>query len=371
MIREKFYRSGYFNDTISSAILFVIAYLFVLYVSLFSTAFISFTNQITIPMEIDKIDFERASSSSDAVWESAENVFIIFSFSPLVVFILSLLAVIATKKTQNNTLGALLFWIIFHCIMRLFGDFLFGHVFNLWGPNLVSDFMGITHPNFYPKLILVVISFIGILSIPLLLLPLITPFFNPIGNKADEGVKINFIYPSIIGVAFLFLWICPSFYINEVSILITSIISLLVFSNYVVKKYKFISLSGEYVANDRFNIKFGYILLIITSIILITIKIILSNGIMLRSSGYRRDQLDGIFYTSLIGVLFLVFLSFIIYLVCSRRNEREKHNQEVIATLESIEQEKMDISMLEGTKWSGIADSAKKAQSLSSHKDEE
>ena len=103
MIREKFYRSGYFNDTISSAILFVIAYLFVLYVSLFSTAFISFTNQITIPMEIDKIDFERASSSSDAVWESAENVFIIFSFSPLVVFILSLLAVIATKKTQNNT----------------------------------------------------------------------------------------------------------------------------------------------------------------------------------------------------------------------------------------------------------------------------
>ena len=103
MIKEKFYRSGYFNDTISSTILFIVAYLFVLYVSLFSTAFISFTNQITIPMEIDKIDFERASSSSDAVWESAENVFTIFSFSPLVVFILGLLAVIATKKTQNKT----------------------------------------------------------------------------------------------------------------------------------------------------------------------------------------------------------------------------------------------------------------------------
>ena len=45
MIKEKFYRSGYFNDTISSTILFIVAYLFVLYVSLFSTAFISFTNQ--------------------------------------------------------------------------------------------------------------------------------------------------------------------------------------------------------------------------------------------------------------------------------------------------------------------------------------
>ncbi len=371
MIKEKFYRSGYFNDTISSTILFIVAYLFVLYVSLFSTAFISFTNQITIPMEIDKIDFDRATSSSDFAWESAENVFTIFSFSPLVVFIIALLAVIATKKTQNKTLGALFFWIIFHSIIRLFGDFLFGHVFNLWGPNLVSDFMGITYPNFYPKLILVVLSFIGILSIPLLLVPLITPFFNPIGNKAYEGVKINFIYPSIIGVSFLLIWICPSFYINEVAILITSIISLLIFSNYIVKKYKFVSLSAEYLHNDRFNVKFGFIPLIITSVILIAIKIILSNGIVLRSSGYRRDQLDGIFYTSLIGVLFLVFISFIFYLFYSKKKEKERHIIEVIETLESIEQEKMDISMLEGTKWSGVEENVRKAESLNSLNSEE
>lgn len=371
MIKEKFYRSGYFNDTISSTILFIVAYLFVLYVSLFSTAFISFTNQITIPMEIDKIDFERASSSSDAVWESAENVFTIFSFSPLVVFILGLLAVIATKKTQNKTLGALLFWIIFHSIMRLFGDFLFGHVFNLWGPNLVSDFMGITYPNFFPKLILVVLSLIGIMSIPLLLTPLISSFFNPMANRAKEGVKINFIYPALFGTTFLFLWICPSFYINEVSILIASILSLLVFSNYVVNKYKFISLSSEYVDNDRFNIKFGYISLIITSIILITIKIILSNGIMLRSSGYRRDQLDGIFYSSLIGVLVLFFLSIIIYSIFSKRKKREEFNQEMAATLDNIEQETMDISMLEGTKWSNIGENIKKAQSMEDNRDEE
>nr|MBP6428935.1 hypothetical protein [Bacteroidales bacterium] len=234
-----------------------------------------------------------------------------------------------------------------------------------------SDFMGITYPNFFPKLILVVLSLIGIMSIPLLLTPLISSFFNPMANRAKEGVKINFIYPALFGTAFLFLWICPSFYINEVSILVASILSLLVFSNYVVNKYKFISLSSEYVDNDRFNIKFGYISLIITSIILITIKIILSNGIMLRSSGYRRDQLDGIFYSSLIGVLVLFFLSIIIYSIFSKRKKREEFNQEMAATLDNIEQETMDISMLEGTKWSNIGENIKKAQSMEDNRDEE
>ncbi|MCK9164071.1 MAG: hypothetical protein M0O93_06975 [Bacteroidales bacterium] len=366
MIREKLYKSGYFNDTISSAILFIVAYLFVLYVSLFSTAFISFTNHLTMPIEIDKIDFDRSTSANDSVWESAENIFTIFSFSPLVVFILGLLAIIATKKTQNKILGVLLFWIVFHSIIRLFGDFLFGHVFHLWGPNLVSDFMGITHPNFYPKLILVTLSLISILCIPIFLVSLISPFFNPIANRADEGVKINFIYPSIIGVLFLFLWISPSFYINEISILITSILSVLIFSNYIVKRYKFISLSGEYLSNDRFNIKFGFKSLIITIIILIPIKIILTNGIVLRSSGYRRDQLDQIFYTSLIGALILLFLFFIYYIIFSIKKKKDRLNKELIETLENIEQQQMDTSMLEGTKWSNIGDNIRKAESYNS-----
>lgn len=364
MKKGRLYQSGYFNDIISSTILFICAYLFVLYISLFSTAFISFTNHLSIPVEIDRINFDRTTSSNDSIWESEENIFTIFSFSPLVIFILGLLAVIATKKTQNSTLGAFFFWIVFHSIIRLFGDFLFGHIFHLWGPNLVTDFMRITYPNFYLKAIIVTLSLISILSFPLLLANLIGPFFNPIIHRTKEGVKYNFIYPSIIGAAFLFLWISPSFYINEVSILIISIISILILSNFIVKRYKFISFSTEHQENDGFNIMLGLIPTIIIAIILAIVKIILTNGLVLRSSGYRREQLDAIFYLSLIGVLVLGLLFFIFYLIYSAKKKKKKFNRELTETLENIEQEQMDISLLEGTKWGNVANNIKKAQSF-------
>lgn len=371
MEKNKFYTNGYFNDTISSAILFIFSFLFVLYVSLSATAFISFTNQLTIPLEIDRIDFDRATSSNDSVWDSAENVFLIFSFSPLVIFILALLAVIAIGKIQNQTIKVFLFWVVFHSIIRLFGDFMFGQIFHLWGSNLVTDFMGLTYSNLYIKLIFIALALVSILGFPLLLSPLITPFFDPFSHKVDEGVKINFISPSLIGSIFIFLWFIPSFNINEICILIISVISVFIFSNYIVSKYKFVSITKENITNDRFNIKLRFVPFIISSIPLIALKIILTNGVVLRSSGYRRDQLDSVFYSSLLGVLLIAFIFFIGFMLISIKNKKNKKNQELIETLENIEKQQMDISLLEGTRWSKIGENIKKAQSFNDYQEGE
>lgn len=362
MKKKNYFNNGYFNDTISNTILFVLAYLFVLYVSLSATAFISFTNHLTIPLEIDKIDFDRAVSGNDSVWKSADNVFVIFSFSPLVIFVLGLLALMLTHNIQKETLRVFLFWIVFHCIMRFFGDFMFGHIFGLWGSNLVSDFMGITYPNFYLKLIFITISLVATLALPLMLLPLISSFFNPLSHRADEGVKINFIIPSVLGVLLLFLWFFPSFNISEICISILSVISIIIFSNFIIKRFKFIGLSGEYCFNDRFNIKLGIIPLIISMIILIILKIILTNGVMLRSSGLRRDQLDTIFYSTLLGVLFTSFVLFFGYFIYSNKKKKAKKEKDLEETLENIEKQQMDISFLEGTKWENQGDYSKKAE---------
>lgn len=371
MEKNKLYTNGYFNDTISSAMLFIFSFLFVLYISLSATAFISFTNQLTIPLEIDRIDFDRATSANDSVWDSAENVFLIFSFSPLVIFLLALMAVIAIGKIQNQTLKTFLFWVVFHSIIRLFGDFLFGQIFHLWGSNLVTDFMGLTYSNLYIKLIFIALALVSILGFPLLLSPLITPFFDPFSHKVDEGVKINFISPSLIGSIFIFLWFIPSFNINEICILIISVISVFIFSNYIVSKYKFVSLSSENSPNDGFNIKFGLIPFITSCMPLIALKIILTNGVVLRSSGYRRDQLDSIFYSSLLGVLLIAFIFFIVFMVLSIKNKKNKKDKELIETLENIEKQQMDISLLEGTRWSKIGENIKKAQSFNDYREEE
>ena len=371
MSKTRYFKNGYFNDTISSTILFVLAYLFVLYISLASTAFISFTNHLTLPIGIDHINFDRATSGNDSVWESPENIFEIFSFSPLVIFIIGLIALMLTHKFKKKALGVFLFWIVFHCILRFFGDFIFGHIFRLWSSNLVSDFMGLTYPNVYLKLFFITISLGATILFSIILMPLINTFFNPIQNRADEGVKTNFIIPSIIGTIIILLWFVPTFSINETCILVLAIIDIKILSRFIINRYKFVNLSGEFTTNNKYNIQLGIIPVIISILILIPIKIFLTIGITLRSSGFRRDQLDGIFYSTLIFSLFFAFILFLGYIIYIRRKEKKEKEKVSQATFDNIEEQQMDKKLLEGTKWSYQSDMSKKAEKYNHKNDEE
>lgn len=361
MLKEKYYRNGYFNDTISSTILFVLAYLFVLYISLLSTAFISFTNNLTLPLEIDRVNFDKAISGNDKIWESSENIFVIFSFSPLAVFIIGLIALMLTHKFNEKAFGVFLFWIVMHSILRFFGDFIFGQIFHLWSSNLVFDFMGLTQ-SIYSKLLFIALSLAATIFISLILIPLINTFFDPIHNKSDEGVKINLIIPSIIGSIIIFLWFIPNFSLNETGILLLSIIDVYILSHFIINRFKFISISGEFTTNNRYNIQLGIIPIIISTLILITIKIFLTIGITLRSSLFRRDQLDNIFYSVLIFSLLLAFVGFFGFIIYEKKKKREKEDYNLEETLNNIEEQKMDPRLLEGTKWSFQSDLEKKAE---------
>lgn len=370
MSKTRYIKNGYLNDTISSTILFVLAYLLVLYISIASTAFISFTNNLTLPIEIDHINFDKAISGNDSVWNSPENIFVIFSFSPLVVFIIGLIALIFVHKFRNKALGVFLFWIVFHCILRFFGDFIFGHIFGRWSSNLVSDFMGLTYPNFYLKLFFITISLASNIFLSIILIPLINIFFNPIQNKVDEGVKINLVIPSIIGTIIIILWFLPTFSINETCILGLAIIDIYILSRFIINRYKFFSLSGEFTTNNRYNIQLRIIPVVFSGIILIPIKIFLTIGITLRTSGFRRDQLDGIFYSTLIFGLFLAFLLFFGYLVYIHRKEKKEKEKKIEAIFENIENQQMDKKLLEGTKWSYQSDLASKAEKYNNSNNE-
>lgn len=369
MSKDKYFKNGYFNDTISSTILFVLAYLLVLYISLFSTAFISFINHLTLPIEIDRVNFDRAISSNDKIWESAENIFVIFSFSPLVIFMIGLIALMFTHKFQKRALGVFLFWIVFHSILRFFGDFIFGQIFHLWSSNLISDFMGMTS-SFYSKLLFIAISLCATIFFSIILMPLINVFFNPLHNKSDEGVKISLIIPSIIGTIIILLWFIPTFSINETCILGLAIIDIQILSRFIINRYKFVNLSGEFTTNNKYNIQLGIISVIISIVILIPIKIFLTTGIALRSSGFRRDQLDDIFYSALIFVLFLAFILFLGYLIHIHKKERKEKENVSHATFDNIEKQQMDKKLLEGTKWGYQSDMSEKAEKYN-HKNNE
>lgn len=352
MKKDKIFRNGYFNDIISSTVLFIASFLFVLYISMGSTAFIAFTNNLTIPIEIDRIDFDRAVSSDKAIWDSAENIFVIFTFAPLTILLIGLLALILSHHNKNRALGVFLFWTMFHCIIRLFGEFIFGQIYHLWGVNLVTDFMGLTYPSVFLKLFFIALAISATMFLCYVLVPLVRAFFNPYINHTKEGVRINYIIPSIIGAIVLFLWFMPYFSLKEISMILFTVIMVFFLSNFTIKRYHFVEYSDQFVVNDRFNIRLNIIPIIILSILFIFLKMFLTKGLIIASSGFRRDQLDNIFYISLLIVFLFCVLFFIAFIVYSYRKKKKQFEDYMKENMTNTISQKMDDSLLEGTRWS-------------------
>lgn len=361
MIKEKIYRNGCFNDTISSTILFIAAYLFVLYISLGSTAFIAFTNHLTIPIEVDKIDFDRASSADKVIWDSSENIFLIFSFSPLTILLMGLSALMLTHKFNNKSIGVFLFWIMFHCIIRFFGEYIFGQIYNLWGVNLITDFMGLTAQNIYLKLLFITMGIVATLFLSLYLSTKINVFFNPFRHNTREGVKINLIYPAIFGSIVLIIWFIPTFSLKEISMILFTLINVVILSNYTINKYRLIEYTSEFVENDRFNIRLHFVPIIILIVLFTLLRIFLSKGLIITSSAFRRDQLDNIFYITILLTLLvslLLFVGYVIYSIIKKKREFQKYMEE---NKTNVVEQTMDASFLEGTRWDYQADLSDKA----------
>ncbi|MBP1630311.1 MAG: hypothetical protein H6Q15_1204 [Bacteroidetes bacterium] len=352
MKNTKFYNNGHFNDTISSTLLFFLAYLVVLYISIAGTAFISFTSNISIPIDIFHIDFERAVSSTDHIWSSSDNIFIIFSFSPLILFCFGLVSLILNKKSKIQSVSIFAFWCIFHSIIRICGDYIAGHIFSQWGPNLVTDFMGITYPSNIMRVIFIIIFIAIALFLPLITTMLIKGFFNPYNNKLLQGLRNNIIIPAIFGLLLTQIWFIPSFSANEISIAILSILSLSIFCLNIIRIYKPINQVTEIVENDYFNHKFHVTSFVVMLVILIPLKIVLTKGIYIVSSSFSLWQLDAIFITTLLSLLTVFIFIVVMYytnknfLTNLRKNNYTKHHPEL-----DFDDKLMEEDLLKGTKW--------------------
>lgn|SRR5574344_128028 len=362
MNKQQFTRNGHFNDLISSTFLFVVTYLLVFYISVFSTSFIAFTSGLNVPIGIKGINFDLASSSQDSLWNSIDNVFVIFSFSPLVLFLLLLICVIFMPKWHNNTISAFLFWMVFNCIMRLFGDFTFGLIFNLWQSNLLSDFLGLTN-TIYGKLLFIAIGFIFMFLSPLFLRRFINYFFDPIlTDNLQRDISRYFMFPILIGVVVLVLWFLPSFSFNETGIVLASVISIYIFSRGIVRQFDTINLSAECQENEGFNIKLSIKWSCLIVLLFIAAKIFLNLGFSMYSKEMSKNSLSNIFLTVIIIILAIVISGFIIYIIRESKYKKQNIIKEVEEADESINKEIMPEDFLKGTKWENQSTQRLKAQ---------
>lgn len=348
MNKKNYYYKGLFNDIVSSIILIFVAYIIVLYVSIGSTSFIAFSHKLSFPISIYGVDFEKSISGNESIWDLPENVMVIFSFSPLILFSLSLLALVGIKFFKNKALSLLCFWIAFLSLMRLFGDFIFGHIFNLWASNLVSDFMGITHPSLVLKLVFIFINIFFAFLSSLLFIPSLKYFYDPHKDDIRDSIIKKIIIPLSSLVILSLLWISPEFSINELSITILSLLSGL-FLSYKLSRVN-LNIDTSVKRTRNFTIRLRARDSIIILILLILFKILLDRGIYISSYRFSSSQLDTLLFIVLITSL-IIFILFILCINSYYKIKKKKKDKIYKLKRENIEQEVLDEDILKGSKW--------------------
>jgi len=351
MERNSFIKDGYLNDMLSSAIIFIVTYLLVLYISIFSTAFIAFTNGLNIPISIIGVDFDTASSSVSNVWDNVDNIFLIFSFAPLVLFILLLSCIMFLRKAKSSLMEVVLFWMVFNCALRLVGDLTFGLIFHLWQTNLLTDFLGLT-ASLQGKLIVISLGFISMALFPLLLRNLATYFFDPIfTDNLQRDIIYNFVIPAFIGAVVLMLWFLPSFSLNEIGIIVMSVVAILVLARGIYMHFNYINLSAESKNNDGFNIVLPVKAAIVILAVLVGAKITLNIGFHWYSSAFEANQLSNIFHITLLCILGIFIIVFVVYLFFKKKEKKQEILEELQQTDEDLHSQAMPEEFLKGTRW--------------------
>jgi uncharacterized membrane protein len=222
--------------------------------------------------------------------------------------------------------------------------------------------MYITNGKIFATLLLCSLAFICSVTFPLILKGFISTFFNPIINDPRQGTKINFILPSIFGTIILFLWFIPKINYAEILMSVNAVIATLTLSQFIINKTKHTFLKENSKENDEFNINLNVISLVGIIIILTIIKITLFNGILIKASDYRQDQLDTIFYTSVIIIVSLAILLFIAFLIYNSIKNKKRKAEILANMIVENEEQTMDPQLLKNTRYASQLTMQEKAE---------
>lgn len=143
---------------------------------------------------------------------------------------------------------------------------------------------------------------------------------------------------------------------------VNAVIATLTLSQFIINKTKHTFLKENSKENDEFNINLNVISLVGIIIILTIIKITLFNGILIKASDYRQDQLDTIFYTSVIIIVSLAILLFIAFLIYNSIKNKKRKAEILANMIVENEEQTMDPQLLKNTRYASQLTMQEKAE---------
>lgn len=308
-------KAGLVNNTV----LFVLVYLSVFYIFQIFTAIPAFTIGANMVVYASEIDFNSVNTAAtDQIWESADNVINVFATPVFIEVILMLVAFLFFFKwnTERLNIRRLLFWTILCISVRIHGNYSFGHIFNLWNCNLVSDFLKITFPSKVIKYICVILSFLIVFIVFSGMSFTIKRLFNPFASNRINNLLSNIFFPVVLGSIVLLLWFIPRETKNEIFSLILFIIATSFFlCRSFVKQYRGIADEVNVIDDEKIN-KVPIIILLC----IIPIKIVIfDRGLYIQSSPFRHFLLEN---GLMLLFLTIVVLTLIISVNVYRRRQK-------------------------------------------------
>lgn len=323
---------------VNNTVLFVLAWVGVFWVAQFFTILPAFSLGVKMKIYNSFIDFNSVNTASGDkdMWGSSDHIYNIFLTPFIFTSILAIIALIFLIKWNSDRLHIrrFLFWIIICVIIRVNGNFIFGHLFDLWSWNLVTDFMEITYPSMALRFIFIALSFLLTAYFFIAMSREIKKLFNPYIRERFDNLASNVFFPTLFGSIFLIIWNLPVLPRNEILCLFLLMIMIVFFMCYpFMKTYRGIEQNK---IEERNIERINSIPLIILGVLFV-VNVFFMKGRLLESSSYRHFFIENTIMIFIIVILVLIFTIAVRTYIRRKKKEKFTLNRKIIETQNMIQ----------------------------------
>ncbi len=219
-------RKNFWAIVINSTAAFVLSYLFIFYLNLFTIVFTAGMFDFNISFDYNHIIYHVKQTD----W-THDSVKVMFGFGPLLTFVAGMLALVAYSSLSEETtrLKLFLLWITLHAFNYVFSGIIIGIIFKI----RIAHLFIWMYFNDSQLLMMAITGLFGIILTGILLSRKMAFSANIYFNKLDENnfpffIMAQFILPFLLGGLWVVLYFIPEIRITEIYIWIGLAVILLI-----------------------------------------------------------------------------------------------------------------------------------------------
>ncbi|RLD34354.1 MAG: hypothetical protein DRI88_05845 [Bacteroidetes bacterium] len=269
-------RRNFWILVVNSTVAFVVSYLFVFYLNLFSIVFTAGMFDYDISFNFSHIIYHVKQTD----W-THDSVKVIFGSGPLLTFIIGLLSLVAYASMSEETekIKLYLLWLSLNAFNYVFSGIIIGIIFKV----RIAHLFIWMYFNDSQLLMMAIVGFFGILITAFVMTRRIAFSANIYFNDLNERnfpffIMSQIILPFLLGVMLVVLYFVPQIHVMEMYVWIGLAIILLIcsvnISNY----------DPVYFDEEERSIKVSWVALLISTLLILLLRFTMNHEILLKWS---------------------------------------------------------------------------------------